>query len=72
MIHGVFAQERVNKRTINFSFQKPSCPLMREGSFTGNVIINTEFDWEVKPGIKKVSASRAVCLRECLLAESCP
>ena len=32
--------------------------------------VNTEFDWEVKRGIEKVSVSRAVRLRECPLAES--
>ena len=32
--------------------------------------VNTEFDWELKGGLQKASVSRAVCLRECLLAES--
>ena len=32
--------------------------------------VNTEFDWEVKRGIKKASVSRAVRLRESPLTES--
>ena len=32
--------------------------------------VNTELDWEVKQGFEKGSISRAVCLRECPLAES--
>ena len=31
--------------------------------------VNTEFDWEVKWELEKASASRAVRLRECPLAE---
>ena len=32
--------------------------------------VHTEFDWEVKRELKKLSVSRAVRLRECPLAES--
>ena len=30
--------------------------------------VNTKFDWEIKEGFEKASMSRAVHLRECLLA----
>ena len=32
--------------------------------------VNAEFDWEVKRGFEKASATRAVRLRQCPLGES--
>ena len=66
---GVRLRESVNKRKNPvFIFKSVSFHLQESVRLRERV--NTEFDWEEKPGFEKASVSRAVHLRECPLAES--
>ena len=55
-------------KKVQIPFSKVSASAY--GSVRLRECVNTEFDWEVKRKLKKVSESRAVRLRECPLAES--
>ena len=63
-------RENIQKKNLIFIF-KSVLVRLRE-SVRLRECANTEFDWEVKRGLEKVSVikSRAVRLRECPLAES--
>ena len=66
---GVRLRESLNKRKINPIFIFKSVRVRLRESVRSRECVNTGFDWEVKREFDKASASRAVRLRECPLAE---
>ena len=61
-------REPKQKKNPIFIFKSVSVPLRENVCLLE--CVNTEFDWEVKREFEKASATRAVRLRECPLAES--
>ena len=69
IIHGV-SSTREGKQKKNPIFIVKSVRVRLLESVRLRKCVNIEFDWKVKRGFEKASASRAVRLRECPLADS--